>query len=161
MTEQVQELINKIKNEGIQAADQKAREIESETQKKSQSIIADAQKEAERVTQDAREEVKKMQESTHMALKQASRDMLLTLRKEVENTLQKIVTAEVSEALSSENLVKIISVVIKSSLDSKKADADIIIALNEKDLKTALSKSKKIRDLLVVKKVNGNKDKKK
>ena len=83
MAEQVQELIDKIKSEGIQAADQKAQEIQSHAQKEAQRIVENAKQEAQCYLRDAKEEIKKMQESTQMALRQASRDTLLALKKEI------------------------------------------------------------------------------
>ncbi len=136
MSQQVQELIDKIKSEGIQTAEEKSREIESQAQAQSQKIINDAKSQAEQMIIEAKEEIKKMQESTQMALKQASRDTLLSLRKEIENTLQKIIVSQVNEALSSENLSHILSTVIEKTAEKKGADTDIQIALKDEDLKS-------------------------
>lgn len=132
MSQHVQELIDKIKNEGVQAADQKAKEIEDQANKKAEEILANANREAEQIIVNAKEEVKKMQESTHMALRQSSRDTLLSLRKEIENTLHKIINNEVSDALTSDTLAEIIAAVAKGQSDGKSSD-DIIVSLNNKD----------------------------
>ena len=69
-----------------------------------------------------------------MALKQSSRDMLLSLRKEIEHTLKQIVASQVRDSLTSDNLSKIIGDVINNFLSTKKSEVDIKVALNAKDL---------------------------
>lgn len=133
MSQQVQELIDKIKSEGIQTAEQKAKEIEASTKAKADQIIAGAEAKAQQLIVDAKEEIKKMQESTQMALKQGSRDTILSLRKEVENILHQVIAQEVSAALSAEALANILTVVVKDYLGSK--DGDVQISLNDKDAK--------------------------
>ena len=134
MSQQVQELIDKIKNEGVQAAEQKASEIEDNAHKKAEEIIRSAQEKADDIIRKAEHDTKKMEESTDMALKQASRDTLLSLRQEIEKTLQKVVQKEVSDALTSDSLSSIIATVIKGFADSKSEDVDIQVVLNKKDL---------------------------
>jgi len=134
MSQQVQELIDKIKSEGVQAAEDKAREIENQAKDQAQSIIADSKRQAEQIIVEAKQEVKKMQESTRMALKQSSRDMLLSLRKEIEQTLQKIITTQVSDTLTSENLATILEAVIQKFIEDKASDSEIVVNLNPEDL---------------------------
>ena len=66
MSQQVQELIDKIKQDGIQQADQKAKEIEGQAQAKAQQIINEAENKAEQLIASAKEEIKKMEESTQI-----------------------------------------------------------------------------------------------
>ena len=101
MSQQVQELIEKIKTEGVQAANQKAKEIEGNAKTVAQKVASDAQVQAQRIIADANAQAKKIQESTQMALKQAARDTLLALRKEIETVLRKIISKQVSDSLSS------------------------------------------------------------
>jgi len=91
MTERIQELIDKIKNEGIQAAETKAQDIEAQAHKRAEGIIAQAQKEAARIVSEAKIESQKTKDVVEAALKQSSRDMLLRLRKEITKILESIV----------------------------------------------------------------------
>lgn len=130
MTQQVQELIDKIKFEGIEAAEKKTKEIEQHAQERVNKIVQEAQKQAERMKIDAKEENKRLTESTHMALKQAARDTILSLRKEIDNLLKRVTTQEVGEALKTENLTHIISEAVKGV----QSGADVLVTLNPKDL---------------------------
>jgi V/A-type H+/Na+-transporting ATPase subunit E len=147
MSQQVQELIDKIKSEGIEASEQKAEEIIANANQEARKIIDDAKAKGEYLLRDAKEEVKKMEASTNMALKQSARDTLLSLRKEVESILQKIVSNEVNEALTPENLSSILGEVIDKSLQDKTTATNIQMALNSQDLqKIEKSFSAKLKD---------------
>jgi len=135
MSQHVQELIDKIKSEGIQAAKQEAGEITKQAQDQANKINEDTMTASDQLLQNAKKDIKKMHESTHMALKQASRDMLLALRNEIENMLKKIISSQVKDSLSSDQLANIITEVIKSSSEADQLAPDIRITLNIKDLK--------------------------
>ena len=133
MSQQVQELIDKIKTEGIQKADKQASHIKAEAQKKADHIIAEANKKSEQIISDASSRVKKMEEATTMALKQASRDTLLSLRREIENILKRIVTSEIDKTLSAEQLSNVITEVAKNALGTEQTSQDILVAVNKDD----------------------------
>jgi V/A-type H+-transporting ATPase subunit E len=135
MPQQVQELIEKIKTEGVRAADEKAKEIEAKAQTDAQKVITDANGRAKQIIADANTQAKRLQESAQIALKQAARDTLLALRREIEGVLKKVISAQVSDALSPDHLADILGEVIQRSVDAKLADGDIFISLNPKDLK--------------------------
>jgi V/A-type H+-transporting ATPase subunit E len=136
MSQQVQELINKIKTEGLQAADQKAREIEAEARKESEEIVENAQRRAQHMIAEAETVIKKREESARMALQQSSRDMLLSLRKEIEKILRGIVTAKVGEAMTPERLSHVIREVSQKAVDQDIIDKGIEVVLNAQDFKS-------------------------
>ena len=76
MAQQIQELINKIKQEGIEAAEQKSKELDLQAQAKAQKIIDEAKINAQKIVQDGKKEIEQMKITTQAALKQSSRDML-------------------------------------------------------------------------------------
>lgn len=132
MTVQVQELIDKIKNEGIQQAENKAADIEAQAQKIAEDIVKEAKQEKERILKNAKQEAERFRASAEAAILQASRDMILSLHKKIEQTLQTLISTEVKASLSSEQLGEIIAAVIKEYVkDSSKAD--IKVYLNKSD----------------------------
>ncbi len=135
MSQQVQELIDKIKNEGIEQAESKASEITAEAQKQAQQIIADAKAQAEQILNDAKTQIAKQEESSQKILQQASRDTLLSLRKSVESILNSIVQKEVGSSLDANKLSDVISNVVKESSKQAGKDSSIEVLLNAKDLK--------------------------
>ena len=133
MPAQVQELIDKIKSEGIEVAQKKAQEIETLAQKKAQEIIFIAQKSAEKLIFEANSEIKKSQEASQIAIKHAGRDTLLALHKEINRILNKIIVQSISAALTPEHLSQIISTAVKNYVDDP-STASIKVVLNPADL---------------------------
>ena len=136
MSQHVQELIDKIKTEGLQAADQKAKEVEDSAKALVQRIIADAEVKAKHIVADAEAKAQATRESTEMALKQAARDTLLALRKEIEGVLQKVIAKELKGALSPEQLAGIVSEIVKGSVKANLAESNIEVTVSAADLKT-------------------------
>jgi len=135
MTERIQELIDKIKNEGIQA-ETKAQDIEAQAHKRAEGIIAQAQKEAARIVSEAKIESQKTKDVVEAALKQSSRDMLLRLRKEITKILESIVLQDLRESLSPEVVAGLIQKIAVAYLNNNMQGGDIRVALSGGDLKT-------------------------
>lgn len=135
MESQVQGLIDKIKTEGIQEAEQKAGEIEQQAQSRGQDIINKAKQRADELIVGARQESKKIREATQTVLLQASRDMLLNLRKEIETILERIVAGDIHKALTPEELSGIIEETVKGYLAQNSDVSDITVTLASRDLK--------------------------
>jgi len=134
MSQQIQELIEKIKSEGINAAENKGREREDAAKKQAQSIIDEAHQKAEQILKEAAEETKKMEKSSLMALKHASRDMMLSLRKNIIMTLGKIVAKDIGENLTTENLSGIIRDLASGVLKESNEEREVDITISDKDL---------------------------
>ena len=133
MTQQVQELIDKIKTEGIQTANVQAEEIKQQAQAQAKKIVEAAKDQARQIMLEAENQTKKVRESTTMILRQASRDTMLALRKEINNLLHIIIAADVKESLTPDKLGDILRLVIEKAVESK--DTSIVnLEVNEKDL---------------------------
>ncbi len=132
MTDDIKNLIEKIQKEGIKAAEDKARDIQEEAKLCASEIIEKAKKEAERIILEAKDNAAKTQESTRTSLKQAGRDLFISVKREVNNMLNKLIVASVRQSLAPEELSKIITMLIK---DHKGKDKEgIIISLKKEDI---------------------------
>ncbi len=131
MAEDIKELIEKIHQEGIKAAQERGKEIEQEALKKARLIVERAQKDAAKLIEDAKDKNQKLKESTESDLKQAGRDFILSLKKEIYSMLEVFVKARVQDALKPNELAKIIESLIKSYDKSK---TDVVISLKKEDL---------------------------
>ncbi|MCQ9208058.1 MAG: hypothetical protein NG712_01590 [Omnitrophica bacterium] len=144
MTEDIKCLIEKIQQEGVQAAEDKARDIESVAGQQAQVIIEKARKEAAGFIAKAKDEIARMQDSGRASLEQTARDLLLDLREEIKAVLDRIILSDVRRALPPQELSKIIAGLIESS--GGKGPVGIIVELNKQDLekieKSFLSKLK-------------------
>ena len=136
MSQQVQELIEKIKNEGSEQAQIEAIEVETQAQREAKRIVDDANKQAKQKLAEAEEEIKKFKESAQTALKQASRDTLLTLRKHIQGMLSLIIREGVQDSLSAEKLAHVIEAAINTFMEKGTANTDVHVVVSEKDLET-------------------------
>jgi V/A-type H+-transporting ATPase subunit E len=108
MVKQVQELIDKIKREGIDSAERKAQDIEHLARLQAEKIIKDAEHQAKNIVDAAKLEAKKSEDSAKMSIKQASRDMMLSVKKEIIALLVGIIRKDVQNSLTVEMLSAII-----------------------------------------------------
>jgi len=135
MSQQVQELIDKIKTEGIEVAEREASELKQHAQVKADEIIQRAKAQADKLIIEAKADIKKLEESSNRALSQAARDTLLSLRKEIEQLLTKIIIEEVGQGLTSDHLAKILTDIIKQAAKDPAKAESIQIHVSESDLK--------------------------
>jgi len=131
MTEDIQSLIEKINQEGVQAAEAKAREIENQARVKADQIIARAKSEADKMLAEANERISKMQEKEKALLSQAGRDLLLVLHQELNAMLDRLVVQELRASLAPEQMFKILSSIIQSACKQDKTE--ILVSLNKDD----------------------------
>jgi V/A-type H+/Na+-transporting ATPase subunit E len=132
MAEELKELIAKIQEEGVKAAQDKAAAIDGEARRRAEEKVRSAENEAERIVTEAGEKAARMEESAKASVKQASRDMLIALKKEVSAMLDRLVTAHVHRALSAEELASMLVVMIKGC--GGPAKDKIVISLKKDDL---------------------------
>ncbi len=132
MARQVQELIDKIKQEGFQAAEQKSLEIESQTKKQAEEIIQKAEKQAAAILEKAKKEVERMEQGGKTSVIHSARDVLLDLRAQIQDILQKIISQEIKQSLTPEAMAQVIKSIAKDSIASA-SGTKIEVSLNKKD----------------------------
>jgi len=134
MAERLKELLEKINQEGVQAGEEKKREIESNAEGDAKRIIEKAKKEAKKIIEDAELKAKKTAQATEASLRQGARDLILSLKDEIRKILDNIIVAETQEAMSSEDVVDILTRLIEKYIDKKGETSDIKILLKKEDL---------------------------
>lgn len=138
MDVQLQELIDKIKKDGVTAAEKEAAKIISDASKKAEEIIKDAEAKAEQIKKEAKAETNRMQKASDEAIVQAGRNMLLSFKDSIVQELDGLIQAETGKALSKDTLKKLVPETVK--LWAKNADAsELSVLLNDKDLKALQS----------------------
>ena len=134
MDVQLQELIDKIKKDGVASAEAEAAKIVEASEKKAESIIADAQEKAAEIIKNAKAETERMEKASEEAIVQAGRNMLLSFKDSLVNELDGLVKSETEKAESKDVLAKLIPETVKAW--SKNADtSELSVLLSEKDLK--------------------------
>ncbi len=131
MADQIKELIEKINQEGVQAAQEKAREIEADARGKAEIILEEANARAKKTIEEAQDKVNQLQASFHATLKQSARDLVLALKREIIALLGRLLAAEVSDILTADELSRIIAGII-NEYHSHENDK-VIVYLKESD----------------------------
>jgi len=134
MVEEIRDLIEKINQDGIRAAEEKARNIEAAATQRADEIQDQARRDAEGMVAAARERIRREEESEKTLLTQAGRDLLLSLRNEINAMLDRIVVSEIHKALTPGALSTLLIEVVHHY--GARENGDIAVALNKEDLET-------------------------
>ena len=132
MAEEIRDLIEKINQEGIRAAEEKAQNIEAAAQQRADEILARAKLEAEEMISAARERIHREDKAGKTLLAQAGRDLLIALRKEINAILGRIIVSDIRLAMTPEALFRLLSELIKNY--NADESSDITILLSKDDL---------------------------
>ena len=134
MAEEIRDLIEKINQEGIKAAEEKAQRIEAAAKQRADELLVQAKREAEEMIAAAKDRIFCEDEKGKTLLAQAGRDLLLSLRKEIDAMLGRIVASEIRQTLTPEALFKLLSEVVRNY--SATEGSDITVFLNKEDRET-------------------------
>lgn len=97
----VEELINRLKNEGVEKGQAQAEQIVSEAKAHAQSMVKQAQQQADQIVSKAREEAENLKRAAHEALEVAFRDTTLALKTQLTQRftgeVQRLVGAEMQK----------------------------------------------------------------
>lgn len=130
----VQELLDRIKKDGVESAEAEAARIRQEAESRRDSIVAAAEKEARAIVERAKADAARMEESGKAALVQASRDLLLAFRGQVEQTLGLIVKTDVEGAFDADVIKKALPAILEAW--ARDGRDDLTVLLPAKDLKS-------------------------
>jgi len=127
MAEDIRDLIDKIQSEGIQAAEEKARQIEDLARQRAEEIISSAKLQADRMLSDAHEKIRREEENKRALLAQAGRDLLLSIRSEINSMLRALIISDTQKALTPEALSRLLSEMILRSGRSELGSIEIMM----------------------------------
>jgi V/A-type H+-transporting ATPase subunit E len=144
MDVQLNELIAKIKAEGVKEAEIKAAELIRQAEKKADNILADAEKKASALLAQAQAESTRFEQTGKESLQQASRDVLLTLKSRIIDLFDAVILKETREAMSGKILEEVIVSLIKAWKPEELAGLELLLSAEdlarvEKKLRAGLS----------------------
>ena len=133
---QVQELINKLKKDGIESASQEGERLKKEAETKAKQIVETAQKEAAEIIDSAKKNAARSEKAGKAALEQASRNLVLVFKDEIQDLLDNLIIEQLNVSYDSDVLKKILPELLKAW--GTKGSDSLAILLPE----TSLSKLK-------------------
>ena len=114
MDVQLQELIDKIKKDGVASAENASAAIIAEAEKKAAQIVAEAEAKADNILKSAKTETERMEKSSKDAIAQAGRNLLISFRDGVTVSLDALIKKEVTEAYNADMLKTLIPETVKA-----------------------------------------------
>ena len=130
---QLQELINQIKKDGVEAAEAQAAAILETAKAEAKKIIADAKTQADKIMSDAKNENERAVKSGEDAIRQAGRNLLISFRESVTKELKAIIGENVSSVYSDNSLSQLIIRIVEGWASKPDAD-DLSVILSSDDL---------------------------
>lgn len=132
----VQSLIERIRDEGVEAGEEKAKQIVDEAHKKAASIVEQAHKEADHKREEANQEIHREREAGQAALQQAARDTLLRLKEELTTSFAKQLQREVADRLDDPAFLERLILEVAGQSRVEEGKADVLLPDRAIDLET-------------------------
>lgn len=130
---QLQELIDRIKKDGIEGAAAEAAKLKSQAEGEAKRIIEAAQKEADAIIVKSKADAERSEKAGVAALEQASRNLVLAFKAEITALLEKIVAREIAASYTEDILKATLPEILKAWASKGGDTLDIIVS--EADLK--------------------------
>lgn len=125
-------LIQKIKEEGVQEAKKQSEDIISQAEEQARQILEDARIKRDSIIRVGRVDADNLKKNGQEALRQAARDVLLSLRERIIELFDSVVKNRVSQQLSPENLKDIIKKIIENFKKGESPDIEILLSRQDK-----------------------------
>ena len=130
----VQELLDKIKRDGVESAQADAAKILSDAEAKRAVIVAAAEKEARAIVDEAKADAQRSADAGRAALVQASRDLLLAFKGQIDEMLSVIVKSRVEAAFDADTVKKALPAILEAW--AKDGRDELSVLLPEGDLRS-------------------------
>jgi len=127
------DLIQKIKSEGIDEAERKSEEIIKDARLAASEILNKARQDAASITAEAEERIRKREDSSKIALEQAARDVTLSIRTSLTEIFNSLIKKEYHNVLSGKTLETVLFKLIEGWQKNEMGDTDIELLLSESD----------------------------
>lgn len=127
MDVQLKELIDKIKNDAVKSAEESAAKIIAEAEEKAVMIVNTAKSEADTIKETARADAEKAERSGIEAIRQAGRNLVLTVQGEIQALFGKILEAETSASLNGALMEKAVEGAVKALSQGDEGAVDVLL----------------------------------
>jgi len=124
---QLQELLERIRSEGVETATQQAEEIIRKAQSEALEIVNRAKKEAEEAQEEAARRIEAMERASRESLLQASRDAMIALKQSVQRLLDTAIRANVTAAFDEKMAAQVIPEVLKALALGQANDVEVLL----------------------------------
>lgn len=122
MAEDIQGLLNRIQSEGIEKAEAEKKKILEAAKQQAEEILAQAKKEAAEIVKNAETEAGISESKGKAAVKQAARDVILSLQADLQKRLDAIVRDSLGQAITPDLMGQIVMKMAEKYLSQENSD---------------------------------------
>ncbi|NMA43631.1 MAG: hypothetical protein GX946_09655 [Oligosphaeraceae bacterium] len=142
MADELQALLQKIDEEGLKKTEAKSARLLAQAEQEAEAIVEQARAQGTEIIEAARREAELLRQNSEQALRQAARNVLLDLRRALEERLRQAVESLVQASLPSDQLAKVIATLCTAYLSGDGKEDRLEILLPEpqyKELEAAVN----------------------
>ena len=122
MSEELQGLLNKIQAEGLEKAEnERAR------------LVAEAKAQADKIRRDAEADAEASRKKADAAVKQAARDVVISLKDDLQEKLRAVVREAAAQAMTSEAMAGLIAKIAGQFAQNAASGAEVILPVRERE----------------------------
>lgn len=133
MSEDLQHLIERIQREAVDAGEKQAAEIVSKARQQAAQIVAEAEAKAKARLEQAELEARQFTERSIQTLRQAARDLLISVGQGVENIISNLAAEAAEQALTYETVQEMLVKLAENYVGRTDRERRIELMLNPKD----------------------------
>lgn len=133
MDVKLESLIEKIKKDGIEEAKKASQEIIQQAKKEASEIIKEAEKEAAKIREEAQEVAQKLKSNTESSLRQAARDLSLSLKEELKKLFDRLLKGKIGETLTPNFMKELILKMVDKWLAKEEVSLEVLVSKEDKE----------------------------
>jgi len=135
MTEELQGLLDRIQQDGVEKARARGEELLAAAREEAERIGAEAREQAGNLLKEAERNSAASAERGRKALDQAARDVMLSLEERIAAALRELVGRELPDALTPAALADMLAVAVKNYCDGEGSSGRLEVLLNQEQQK--------------------------
>ncbi len=137
MNEKLQELTNKIYQEGLEKGKQEAEEIVSKAKSEADEILKAAKKEAEQISEKAKNDAAELKKNTESELSLSTKQAINTIKQKISDVMvDAAIDESIGKSFEDKEFVKKLMLLMAENWDKiEKEGKDVMFFLSEKDHK--------------------------
>ncbi len=138
MSEELQGLLNRIESEGLKKAEEEHAAIVARAKTEAEKILSEAKEKAEKIVKDARKEAGASQDKANETIRQAARDVVVSLRIELLDRLRAVVKESVGAAMTPAMMADLVKDMASKFAAKPNAEIEAMLPANKPQLEKAL-----------------------
>ena len=133
MSEELQGLLNKIQAEGLEKAETERARLVAEAKAQAEAIIAEAKEQADRIRKDAEADAEASRKKADAAVRQAARDVIISLKDDLQEKLRAVVREATAQAMTPEAMAGLIAQIAGQFAQNAASGAEVILPKCERE----------------------------